>query len=69
MNNDKISCMNENSDIAYKLHGLLDDGWSEEQIVKLARMRAVYRQTRDMSRIPASLAFARWLYQNGKLEG
>ena len=59
-----------------QLAGLLKAGWSEQDIVHLARMRACYAR-REYDRIlsPTNgnfslyshLSFARWLYQNKRL--
>ena len=63
-------------DLAEQLAELLKAGWSEQDIVRLARMRACYTR-REYDRIlsPTNgnfslyshLSFARWLYQNKRL--
>jgi len=63
-------------DLAEQLADLLKAGWTEHDIVRLARMRASYaRLEGDAIPSPSTstsspsiqLVFARWLYQNKRL--
>ncbi|HEX2916123.1 MAG TPA: hypothetical protein VH186_35515 [Chloroflexia bacterium] len=69
----------EGNDVTTQLAKLVDAGWNEAQIAKMARMRASYGQTRDIPReeLPEELStedqnhleFIRWLHQNGRIKG
>ena len=64
-------------DITVELTGLVEAGWNEQQIARLARLRATYSTTSDgLAGVPANsltraeqqhLAFTSWLYHHGRL--
>ena len=63
-------------ELTEQLAELLKAGWSEQDIVRLARMRACYARseynlilspTNSNFSLYSHLSFARWLYQNKRL--
>ena len=53
-----------------EVRGLEDVGFSNEQIARLARVKALYQRGAYHEATPEDkrLAFVRWLYQQGRLQ-
>ncbi len=78
MNNENTAPYTPEGDVTVELARLIDAGWDETQIAMFARRRATYGLSpEDPESVPTKvsaaakqrLEFARWLYQNGRLNG
>jgi hypothetical protein len=73
METENIFCGTQ-EDITSQLSKLIEAGWTEQQIARFARMRAAYATNQDAFKRPETgnpeqdrLAFASWLYRQGRL--
>jgi hypothetical protein len=74
METENIYCTTSPEDITSQLANLIEAGWNEQQIARFARMRATYDAVTDEFRTGEAanvdkhrLAFASWLYRQGRL--